>query len=435
MLPFDINSASASASPKGKDNQKHKLQQLYKYLFIGIIMLVFISYSLHNSLRYIIYSTDSGEYNEYYQLAKENMEKHKFAELNQNQNYNRNQPSNNIDNIGNNIGNNIPNPNPNPVPKRISSINHLIIVPGHSAVHINQIGDAATNDNAWYLLPYQTNQQFSSIIMSHINKGLELLEWDESAMLVFSGGQTRHEVGPISEAASYYYVAKENMNQKTQKIQSKSKSNQNHNTDTDTDSVSDMLSRMVLEEYARDSYENLLFSICRFYEMTNNYPVRITIIGFDFKKDRFINLHRNALRFPEAAFSYIGLRVDTRGFNYENAWNGEKSVISSFSTDMYGCGGSSKGRGTGSGGLPVVAETGTGNKNNLTTMKTTSKPPTTTTGTSALYTKKQSRNPFRRSVPYVLSNPALSAIINICQEDNGDTGDGGSGIYTGPLPW
>ena len=60
-----------------------------------------------------------------------------------------------------------------------------------------------------------------------------------------------------------------------------------------------MLERVYSEEFARDSYENLLFSLCRFHEITGRYPDKITVIGFGFKEKRFKDLHRKAVRFPE----------------------------------------------------------------------------------------------------------------------------------------
>lgn len=68
-----------------------------------------------------------------------------------------------------------------------------------------------------------------------------------------------------------------------------------------------MKNRVFLEEFARDSYENLLFSICRFKEATGNYPSRVTVIGFDFKENRFSKLHRKAIGFPKDSFTYIGI--------------------------------------------------------------------------------------------------------------------------------
>lgn len=90
-------------------------------------------------------------------------------------------------------------------------------------------------------------------------------------------GETRPLAGPLSEAQSYWQIA--------QYYLSKTSS-------------SSSLSRIATEEHARDSMENLLFSICRFYELTGKYPEKITVIGFEFKKERFIKIHRAALRYP-----------------------------------------------------------------------------------------------------------------------------------------
>ena len=193
---------------------------------------------------------------------------------------------------------------------------------------------AAKSDDGWYLLPYQRNIGFPAIICAHIKAGISLAKSDaRNSILVFSGGQTRRDVGyvtsifacmlvymyicmcecifihsfihtyihtcvhaymhrtvetnnyhhfylhdamslhiskiiqlsifihiyihtyihtyipsisPLSEAASYYYLASEN-----KWIEPKS----------------NMVNNIYLEEYARDSFENLLFSICRFREV------------------------------------------------------------------------------------------------------------------------------------------------------------------------
>jgi hypothetical protein len=45
---------------------------------------------------------------------------------------------------------------------------------------------------------------------------------------------------------------------------------------------------------ARDSLENLLFSLCRFNELSDSYPLDVTVVSFGFKKRRFEELHRRA---------------------------------------------------------------------------------------------------------------------------------------------
>lgn len=131
--------------------------------------------------------------------------------------------------------------------------NHAIIVAGHAVLRLNKMSKAERDDAAWYLLSYQKDQGFPGIITSHIKKGIDLAKKDNNAVLFFSGGQTRKDVGPISEAASYYYLAEEKKWMGT------------------------INQRTYLEEYARDSFENLLFSICRFREVTGDYPSKVTV--------------------------------------------------------------------------------------------------------------------------------------------------------------
>ena len=86
----------------------------------------------------------------------------------------------------------------------------------------------------------------------------------------------------------------------------------------------EMQDRALLEEFARDSYENLLFSLCRFYEATGGYPERVTVVGFDFKAYRFEHLHRKAIGFPDNNFSYLGVHPQHPAFDHDGA-NGERT--------------------------------------------------------------------------------------------------------------
>ncbi|KAG5461585.1 MAG: hypothetical protein BJ554DRAFT_6200 [Olpidium bornovanus] len=58
--------------------------------------------------------------------------------------------------------------------------------------------------------------------------------------------------------------------------------------------------RAFTEERSRDSYENLVFAIARFREITGGDPRSITVVGFEFKRNRFINVHRPSIRWPES---------------------------------------------------------------------------------------------------------------------------------------
>ena len=155
--------------------------------------------------------------------------------------------------------------------------------------------------------------------------------------------------GPLSEAASYYYLAEE----------------KNWLTDT-------LKPRVYLEEFARDSYENLLFSICRFYEIVGAYPTKITVIGFDFKDHRFTDLHRAAIGFPIGNFTYVGLKPRNTNFLHSKAVSGELIAASQFRKDMYGC------------------------------------------SNPSLLNKRIVRNPFKRTIPYVLSCPDIKNLLMWC---------------------
>ena len=88
--------------------------------------------------------------------------------------------------------------------------------------------------------------------MFHLD--IQTSERNSSSILIFRGGQTRKDVDPTSEGASYYYLA-----QQMKLI------------------GGELQERFFVEEYAWDSYETLLFSICRFKEVSGVYPSKITV--------------------------------------------------------------------------------------------------------------------------------------------------------------
>jgi len=235
-------------------------------------------------------------------------------------------------------------------------------VPGHAVMRLSELSQAETSDSAWYLLSYQRDMGFHDIITSHIKAGIDIANEDKlNSVLIFSGGETRKDVGPTSEAASYYYLAQY----------------KNWIDDTNSDNI-------FIEEYARDSFENLLFSICRYREIKGYYPNKISVVGFDFKAERFSSLHRSALKFPASQFHYFGLRPNDDRFDHLKASEGERGVARVFSEDPYGC------------------------------------------HDAALQHKRIARNPFKRTVPYELACPEIKELLKWC----------GPGIFNKrKLPW
>jgi len=167
-----------------------------------------------------------------------------------------------------------------------TELDDLILVAGH-AVYTSHDFDKndIRSDKSWFLQPDQGG--LSSAFVTHIKRGIELAAFNPRALLVFSGGETRKEAGPRSEAHSYWMVAQF--------------------SNWFGFEWSGVSNRTVTEEFARDSFENLLFGIARFREVTGHYPSTITVVGFALKRRRFEELHRKALRYPQHRFFYEGI--------------------------------------------------------------------------------------------------------------------------------
>ena len=103
-------------------------------------------------------------------------------------------------------------------------------------------------------------------------------------------------------------------------------------------------------------------------------------MGYDFKKERFVNLHRSAIRFPETRFLYLGTPAAMT--SREAALKGEALVRTQFQNDPYACIGS-------------------------------------------LRRKKIGRDPFHRSIPYPNGCPEIESRFRYC----------GSTLYSGSVPW
>ncbi|KAI7901122.1 uncharacterized protein BX663DRAFT_515006 [Cokeromyces recurvatus] len=251
-----------------------------------------------------------------------------------------------------------------PVP--LTAYHHAVIIAGHAIYKGPSNIDGITNDDNWVLESYQQGGQVQTYI-EHIKKGIDILKEDSNAVLIFSGGETRPTAGPRSESFSYWQIAQILLDD---------------DSDIPIELKSGLSERMLTEEFAKDSHENLLFSICRFAEMTSNYPKQITVVGFEFKRKRFEDIHRHSIRYPIEQFHYIG--IDPKD---EDPSREEGELVNSlrpFEKDLYGCHGSLK-------------------------------------------QKKALRNPYRQRHAYGVSCPVLAPLLNYCPSNNE--------LYTGPLPW
>jgi len=233
-----------------------------------------------------------------------------------------------------------------------SSATNLVMVAGHSVIVSGNLEDAGTDESVWWLIDYQRNRGMPQAILGHIRAGIEEAAADPKSLLIYSGGQTRSLTGPLSEGASYFLVSD------AMKLWPLG---------------STVRSRTVVEEYATDSFENLLFSICRFFEITGRYPEKITAVSFTFKQHRFETLHAPTIHYNNK-FKFVGYNPPlSTGFNLQESTQGEnENAAKPFETDPYGC------------------------------------------YSTFLQEKRKGRNPFHRTAPYSQTCPDMSALLNYC---------------------
>jgi hypothetical protein len=185
---------------------------------------------------------------------------------------------------------------------------HLIIVPGHGVCQAGCTSPAlASLDASWTgIFPDE-----APFYIEHIQAGVNAADDDKNALLIFSGGQTRQAAGPRSEAESYFEIAR----------------------DAEWWGKESVAARALREEYARDSLENLLFSIALFIQHTSRWPERITLAGWRFKEKRF-DLHRAALEFPAEQFHYLGVNDPTEPA-LQTALAGEQRKLAAVHIDPF----------------------------------------------------------------------------------------------------
>ena len=226
-----------------------------------------------------------------------------------------------------------------------------IVVAGHAV--LRRFDDPRLDEN-WLLLDFQRAE--ANCYVGHVERGVELAAVNPRALLIFSGGQSRLEAGPVSEAFSYYWIAQYFR----------------------WFGHPEVAARAVTEEFARDSFENLLFSLCRFKERTGVYPRSTSFVSWAFKRARF-DLHRAAIRWPEERFEYVGANNPP---DLSQALTAEARTKAGYEADPY------------SSGTEFAA-------------------------------KRRSRNPFERQHGYGVSCPELAGLFDHL----------GPELYPGPLPW
>ncbi|KAH8157235.1 hypothetical protein CIB48_g11017 [Xylaria polymorpha] len=97
--------------------------------------------------------------------------------------------------------------------------------------------------------------------------------------------------------------------------------------------------RILSEERALDSYSNVLFSIVQFWEIYSTWPAEVTIVSHAFKRERLVDCHCGAIRFPLNAVNFVG--VDPPGMrdgSNKAALQGVMEAVTQWKADPHGNG-------------------------------------------------------------------------------------------------
>ncbi|XP_028555426.1 uncharacterized protein C57A10.07 [Dendrobium catenatum] len=236
----------------------------------------------------------------------------------------------------------------------MKNLHNLVMVAGHS-IYISSTCGKFDSEDSWFLEPYQKHPGQAATFIAHIKEGVKIAAQDENALLLFSGGETRNGAGPRSEAQSYWAVA-----------EAKGwfgKGTHLHLEHKKAEGA---------EEEVAPTPILILAPPCQNFQLdqlVEQFDHGNMVVSYDFKKERFSDLHRSSIRFPEERFFFVG--TPTTPDSKDAAMAGEAIVRAQFQVDPYGC-------------------------------------------TGSLQDKRLKRDPFHRSVPYPGGCPELKSLFSYC---------------------
>lgn len=151
----------------------------------------------------------------------------------------------------------------------------------------------------------------------HIQRAHEAAEKisssDNHVHVIFSGGATKSET-PKSEARGYLDASLSLYPQDAQ----------DHGNIT-----------YAAEERATDSYQNILFSLLKYHELTAHWPSHVTVVTHAFKTDR-IRLHLSALKWPAMRSSVEGVDPPFGEDERRSVEGFERRCLADWERDLYG---------------------------------------------------------------------------------------------------
>jgi hypothetical protein len=207
-------------------------------------------------------------------------------------------------------------------PQSYEGIDTLVIVCCHAIFHPDASSSSfplksPLDERNWHLAPFQKSNPSTGkpgeheTFIAHVLAGLTVASLAGNTLLVLSGGATKKQLTSKSESQSYldaalaHELAEGHQDSgRAQKLLSKG--------------------RLLLEEHATDSFQNLLFSILLFRQTTGTYPKQVRIITHAFKAKRFLDLHAPAIKWPSNCVQVQGINPVMSTVELEETVEGEE---------------------------------------------------------------------------------------------------------------
>lgn len=179
-------------------------------------------------------------------------------------------------------------------------------------------------ESSWRLQPFQRSDPSTGkpseheTFIQHIQAAAAISHLHPDTLVIFSGGRT-NSASQKSEGGSYASVL------------------QHLQPSLSTGHTGDLHQSFSTEEYATDSYQNLLFSLLRFRQIIGRYPNSITVITHAFKEQRFLELHGPAIKWPAFRLRVQGINPPFTRAELDETCEGEfKRGYEAFKMDPYG---------------------------------------------------------------------------------------------------
>ncbi|KAF2003763.1 hypothetical protein P154DRAFT_543776 [Amniculicola lignicola CBS 123094] len=185
-------------------------------------------------------------------------------------------------------------------PPNYTGVEELVIVCCHAIFHPDADSpslplSSPRLESNWHLAPFQMSNPDTGkpgeheTFMAHITAGIDAI-----AAGVSNGGATKRALTALTEARSYYNAALADV------------LSQGHHAGGLVSKLFDS-GRILLEEHATDSFQNLLFSVLLFRQTTGFYPKQVRVITHAFKSKRFLDVHAPTIQWPSNSIRVQGI--------------------------------------------------------------------------------------------------------------------------------